>query len=221
MRVWHADEGWGVLDSTDTPGGCWVHFSAFHGDAIRDLGFGSYRIRGGYAHLVAGETVDFDWEQVTDQDGYTFRATAARPHRQTGPLVVERASNQGGYATYLDIDLVMNESTESPDWVVAIAESLEDYVRAAVALPPADGGREPWIHMADISVTTTEEAVVVGFRWSLDVNSPQYLAVLPEAQVGADSLITRLDLALSSPTWRQRTYVVGSGTEIVTVPPRW
>ena len=27
VREWHEDLGWGVLDSPDTPGGCWVHYS--------------------------------------------------------------------------------------------------------------------------------------------------------------------------------------------------
>ena len=27
VREWHADLGWGVLDSPETPGGCWAHFS--------------------------------------------------------------------------------------------------------------------------------------------------------------------------------------------------
>jgi CspA family cold shock protein len=27
VREWHDDEGWGVLDSTETPGGCWAHRS--------------------------------------------------------------------------------------------------------------------------------------------------------------------------------------------------
>ena len=33
VRVWHTEEGWGVIDCPDTPGGCWVHFShLFHED---------------------------------------------------------------------------------------------------------------------------------------------------------------------------------------------
>jgi CspA family cold shock protein len=27
VREWNAEEGWGVVDSDETPGGCWVHFS--------------------------------------------------------------------------------------------------------------------------------------------------------------------------------------------------
>src|SRR5687767_5224347 len=28
VREWHNDLGWGVLDSPETPGGCWIHYSA-------------------------------------------------------------------------------------------------------------------------------------------------------------------------------------------------
>jgi CspA family cold shock protein len=27
VREWHDDLGWGVLDSPETPSGCWTHFS--------------------------------------------------------------------------------------------------------------------------------------------------------------------------------------------------
>ena len=27
VRRWHDEEGWGVIDSPDTPGGCWAHYS--------------------------------------------------------------------------------------------------------------------------------------------------------------------------------------------------
>ncbi|MFF7232620.1 hypothetical protein [Streptomyces sioyaensis] len=31
VREWHSDEGWGVIDSDTTPGGCWAHFgSVYH-----------------------------------------------------------------------------------------------------------------------------------------------------------------------------------------------
>jgi len=28
VREWHDDHGWGVIDSPETPGGCWAHSSA-------------------------------------------------------------------------------------------------------------------------------------------------------------------------------------------------
>ena len=64
VRVWHADEGWGVIDSAETPGGSWTHFSAL--------------LVPGYAELVAGEDVAFTFE-AADQDGYRFRTVEAWP----------------------------------------------------------------------------------------------------------------------------------------------
>ncbi|WP_305091441.1 cold-shock protein [Prescottella sp. R16] len=61
VREWNDLEGWGVIDSPATPGGCWVFFSAI--------------VSEGYRTLPVGGTVTFDWEQVTDQDGYRYRAT--------------------------------------------------------------------------------------------------------------------------------------------------
>ncbi|QCQ91173.1 cold shock domain-containing protein [Rhodococcus sp. SGAir0479] len=63
VREWHTEDGWGVIDSTSTPGGCWVSFSAVVGTGFRTL--------------TVGRTVDFEWEHVTDQDGYRYRATRA------------------------------------------------------------------------------------------------------------------------------------------------
>jgi CspA family cold shock protein len=59
VREWDDEEGWGVLDSSQTPGGCWAHFSA-----VEMTGFQS---------LVAGQKVDLEWESA-EQDGYQYRA---------------------------------------------------------------------------------------------------------------------------------------------------
>lgn len=57
-----AEEGWGALRAPQTPGGCFVHFSAIEGD--------------GYRALAAGQHVRFTIEHLTDfeQDGYSYRA---------------------------------------------------------------------------------------------------------------------------------------------------
>lgn len=65
VRDWNDLEGWGVIDSVSTPGGCWAHFSAVDGTGFRTL--------------TVGDTVVFEWEQVTDQDGYRYRATQVTP----------------------------------------------------------------------------------------------------------------------------------------------
>ena len=60
VRVWHADDGWGVVDAQEVPGGCWVHFS------VVDMP--------GYRELRAGQQVLLEFEHV-EQDGYAYRAT--------------------------------------------------------------------------------------------------------------------------------------------------
>jgi CspA family cold shock protein len=59
VRFWRDDEGWGVIDSPETPGGCWAHFSDVRMD--------------GYRTLSEGQEVDFSFEPAV-QDGFTWRA---------------------------------------------------------------------------------------------------------------------------------------------------
>lgn len=61
VRSFSADEGWGVIDGPDVPGGCWFHFSAVRAP--------------GYRSLRSGQRVAFTFEPA-DQDGYAYRATA-------------------------------------------------------------------------------------------------------------------------------------------------
>ena len=62
VRQFDADEGWGVLDGPDIPGGCRVHFSAVAGT--------------GYRQLAVGRSVLFE-AAPADQDGFAFRPTRA------------------------------------------------------------------------------------------------------------------------------------------------
>jgi cold shock protein len=62
IRVWNDDEGWGVIDSPHTPGGCWAHFSAAAGEPP----------------FTPGLPVRLEWEPA-HQDGYTFRAVRFWP----------------------------------------------------------------------------------------------------------------------------------------------
>lgn len=64
VREWHAEDGWGVIDSPETPGGCWTHFSVIQCE--------------GYRALTAGQVVQLDWE-APGQDGYPFRAVQVFP----------------------------------------------------------------------------------------------------------------------------------------------
>lgn len=64
VREWHGDEGWGVIDSAETPGGCWAHFAQIE--------------MAGYRTLEAGQPVTLAY-QKPGQDGYPFRAVLVRP----------------------------------------------------------------------------------------------------------------------------------------------
>ena len=67
VRCWNDEEGWGVIDSAATPGGCWTHFS--------DLAVPGFRT------LRPGQPVELEYEPA-DQDGYAFRAVRAWPRGQ-------------------------------------------------------------------------------------------------------------------------------------------
>ena len=67
VRMWNDDEGWGVIDSPHTTGGCWAHFSHLAVD--------------GFQTIDPGATVIVTWKQVTDQDGYRYCATRVEPHQ--------------------------------------------------------------------------------------------------------------------------------------------
>ncbi|MDY6056061.1 cold-shock protein [Micrococcus sp.] len=59
---WNEEEGWGVLSSEATPGGCWAHFSALEGD--------------GFRQAQPGERVRFTFAATgpQGQDGFSYRA---------------------------------------------------------------------------------------------------------------------------------------------------
>ncbi|SEC85621.1 cold shock protein (beta-ribbon, CspA family) [Streptomyces misionensis] len=63
VREWSDEEGWGVLDSAETPGGCFGHYSDIQGAAFRTLS--------------PGQEVDLVWEAPGfKQDGYDYRAVS-------------------------------------------------------------------------------------------------------------------------------------------------
>lgn len=72
VREFHAEEGWGVLDAAEIPGGCWVFYSEI--DAT------------GFRVLTSGQRVDLEYEDLVaqygsdaHQDGYRYRATSVGP----------------------------------------------------------------------------------------------------------------------------------------------
>jgi len=85
VRSFFPDEGWGVIDGPDVPGGCWVLFSAIAAD--------------GYRQLAVGERVCFIAEAVS-QDGFDFRAvkvwTGDVEPRLAEPAPNESAPDESG-----------------------------------------------------------------------------------------------------------------------------
>ncbi|GAB2870088.1 hypothetical protein GCM10027074_42130 [Streptomyces deserti] len=70
VREWREEEGWGVLDCPETPGGCWGHYSTIE--------------MAGFRTLAPGQRVDIEWEAPGfQQDGYDCRAVRIVP--RSGP----------------------------------------------------------------------------------------------------------------------------------------
>jgi cold shock protein len=89
VREYHPDDGWGVIDGEQVPGGCWVSFAVIRMD--------------GYRNLVAGQQVRFV-EERANQDGFSYRATAVWPDpgptKASEPFAPEPSE---GYSSILDI----------------------------------------------------------------------------------------------------------------------
>jgi CspA family cold shock protein len=66
VREWNDEEGWGLLDSPETPGSCFGQYSD-----IRMTGFRT---------LSPGQQIDLTWEAPGfKQDGYDNRAVSIVP----------------------------------------------------------------------------------------------------------------------------------------------
>jgi len=88
VREWRDDEGWGVVDSPETPGGCWAHFSHI-------------AIAGWYRTTHAGQQVMLEW-QAADQDGFDYRAVRLWPVGQA-PAAAEVADKGPAYTSALTV----------------------------------------------------------------------------------------------------------------------
>jgi CspA family cold shock protein len=64
VREWSDEDGFGILDSEQTPGGCWAHYSAINMD--------------GYKRLRPGQRVRFTFTK-RDQDGWPYAADVITP----------------------------------------------------------------------------------------------------------------------------------------------
>ena len=87
VRLWYDAEGWGVVDSPETPGGCWV-------------GFGAVRVPG-HAGLHAGQQVELDHE-AEEQDGYAHRAVRVWPAGEE-PMETLADPPSGAYTSTLTL----------------------------------------------------------------------------------------------------------------------
>lgn len=87
VRSWSDDDGWGVVDSPDVPGGCWTHFSAVAGS--------------GLASLAPGQRVNLEWE-TPGQDGFDFRAVRVWPEGSE-PVADEPTPASSAYQSTLTI----------------------------------------------------------------------------------------------------------------------
>jgi CspA family cold shock protein len=96
VRAFDADEGWGVIDGPDVPGGCWVHFSALAMD--------------GYRKLTRGQQVSFRAEAAS-QDGFAYRAVKVWTGGAEPPDQARAESGSAGYHSWL----VFTSDPPSPD----------------------------------------------------------------------------------------------------------
>lgn len=96
VRVWDEGEGWGVIDSEATPGGCWTHYSCVAVD--------------GYRALRTGAEVRFTFE-TPGQDGFSFRTVEAWPADQEP--VREDQEDAGTPGTSSVLNLTFDDDTDS------------------------------------------------------------------------------------------------------------
>ena len=83
VREWDGEEGWGVLDSPETPGGCFGHFSHVQLPDFRTLS--------------PGQQVDLTWEAPGfKQDGYDYRAVSITPRSACHPRRTSTAALPAG-----------------------------------------------------------------------------------------------------------------------------
>ncbi|MEV4624926.1 cold shock domain-containing protein [Micromonospora sp. NPDC049523] len=99
VRSYFTDEGWGVIDSPDVPGGCWVGFSAI--------------AMAGYRRLVQGQRVSFRAEPA-DQDGYAFRAVKVWTGNDEPPDQAPVQDSSGAYRSWLSLTFDNEPTRDQP-----------------------------------------------------------------------------------------------------------
>ena len=82
VREYDDREGFGVIDSLDTPEGCWFHFSMIEVP--------------GHKTLLADQLVRFTFDSEVKQDGFVFRAVQVRPSSRSTHLSCKKSSVHDG-----------------------------------------------------------------------------------------------------------------------------
>jgi len=99
VRFWQAQDGWGIIDSEQTPGGCWAHCSVVAVD--------------GYKTLKPGQAVVLEWEPG-QQDGFSYRALRAWPaDRNPAATQFTPPAAPQGYCSTLTITADAESVTDS------------------------------------------------------------------------------------------------------------
>ncbi|HEX3839172.1 MAG TPA: hypothetical protein VHU85_00120 [Acidimicrobiales bacterium] len=88
VREWHGEEGWGVIDAPNAPGGCWTH--QFHLDME------------GFRVLQAGQRVELTFDD-RGQDGYPYRAIRVVVPGVPLSKVVDRSGPSGAYRSQVTL----------------------------------------------------------------------------------------------------------------------
>lgn len=99
VRFWNHEEGWGLIDSDVTPGGCWTLFTSV--------------LVPGEKSLRTGQQVNFTFE-AADQDGYRYRALEVWP-ADGAPVCTEHEVSEpsGAYGSTLTVTFE-DEDDDSP-----------------------------------------------------------------------------------------------------------
>lgn len=87
---WDDENGWGVIDSPETPGGAFAHYSVIDAEP------------GAFRSLTVGETVEFDWVRQP-QDGFAYRVERVRGEGAGGRGDGVEEDGGEGYASSLAI----------------------------------------------------------------------------------------------------------------------
>lgn len=83
-----------MIDSPDTPGGCWANFAAIWSDIRPEHGPGE-AVVSGFKELFEDEIVEFGWKDLKGgtQYGYDFLADWVHPRREPPTFQVTSADS--------------------------------------------------------------------------------------------------------------------------------